>query len=151
MRVRRQHPEREDARYLAMRREGRTYQDIALLCGVSYETAWSGAKRARLKQKQAAAPAAEPETPLHPRDPAWVRDMVMAFPVDSLTPGSSCPHHGPIKPGSMLVCGVCHQSGMDHRPALRRNPLTDPKPEPKPKSKPGPRPTRRQRRQSTAA
>jgi hypothetical protein len=33
---------------------------------------------------------------------------------------------------------VCHQSGQDGHPALRRDPYTDPRPEPKPKAFVGP-------------
>jgi hypothetical protein len=139
----------EDARYLAMRREGRTYRDIALLCGVSVGTVATGVKRAKDRQKQAAEPV---ETPA-PRQPAWVHDMVPMFPIKALDDQSVCPHNGPIPRGSMFVCMICHQSGMDHRSALHRNPATDPKPEPKPKPKDGPKPNRkeRRRRERTAA
>jgi len=40
------------------------------------------------------------------------------FPVASFVPGSACPHHGPIREGSVLCCMVCHQSGLDAHPSL---------------------------------
>ena len=70
------------------------------------------------------------------RDPAWVRDMVPMFPITSFVKDSACPHHGPIRPGSLFVCMICHQSGADDDPALKRSPLTDPKLEPKPTAAP---------------
>jgi hypothetical protein len=43
---------------------------------------------------------------------------------------------------------VCHQSGVDAHPALKRDPKTDPKPDPKPEPEPakGRRETRKERR-----
>lgn len=63
-------------------------------------------------------------------DPSWVGEMTPMFPITSFVPTSECPHRGPIRRGSMFVC-MCdkcrNSSGMDHMPALQRNPLTDPK------------------------
>lgn len=53
-------------------------------------------------------------------------------PVEPLTPESKCPHHGPIRRGSLLCCMVCHQSGMDHHRSMMRSPATTPKPDPRP-------------------
>jgi len=72
-----------------------------------------------------------------PRDPAWVRDMVPLFPIEALSyEGSRCPHRGPIRRDSVFVCMICHQSGMDHRPALKIDPARAPKPEPEPTTAP---------------
>jgi hypothetical protein len=57
--------------------------------------------------------------------------LVPLFPIGPFTPQSQCPHHGPIRPGSVFCCMVCSRSGMDDHPALQRDPLTDPRPEPK--------------------
>jgi hypothetical protein len=68
--------------------------------------------------------------------------------VESSVP-SPCGHKGRIRKGSRLVCMVCHQSGLDHRKALQRNPATDPKPDKKPappKAKQLTSETRRQKR-----
>lgn len=74
--------------------------------------------------------------------------LVPFYPITSLTPQSACPHHGPIRHGSVLYCEVCGQSGLDDHPALWRDPRTDPSPERKPEPEPctaAPE-TRRQRR-----
>lgn len=65
-----------------------------------------------------------------PRTPWWL-ELVPLFPVGSFTPNSPCPHHGPIREGSLLCCMVCSASGIDGHPALARDPATDPLPEAK--------------------
>ncbi len=81
-----------------------------------------------------------------PKDPK----MVPIFPIPALTPTSPCPHHQQIRKGSVFVCMVCHQSGADHHPALKRDRRTDPKPEPPtiyaPPLDPKAKPTRKQKR-----
>jgi hypothetical protein len=77
--------------------------------------------------------------------------LVPLFPIEPFTPHSTCPHHGPIRPGSVFCCMVCNQSGMEDHPALKRDPRTDPRPEPIPVAPPrspssGTRKTRKQRR-----
>ncbi len=62
-------------------------------------------------------------------DPNRPPRLVPLFPIGAFTPGSSCPHHGPIRPGSVFCCMVCSQSGVDDHPALKRDPCTDPRPE----------------------
>ncbi len=57
--------------------------------------------------------------------------LVPLFPIGPYTPLASCGHSLPIESGSALCCMVCHQSGLDDHPAMRRDPQTDPKPEPK--------------------
>jgi hypothetical protein len=54
------------------------------------------------------------------------------FPIASFTPQSACPHHKPLERGSSFCCMVCHSSGMDGHPGLRRDSLSDPSPESKP-------------------
>jgi len=76
--------------------------------------------------------------------------LVPLFPIGAYTPGSNCAHRRPIEQGSALCCMVCHTSGMDRHPALRRDPQTDPVPEPKapaaPEKSRRKRETRKQRR-----
>ena len=55
--------------------------------------------------------------------------LVPLFPIGALTPQSACPHHGPIRAGSVFCCMVCSRSGVDDHPALKRDPRTDPRPE----------------------
>lgn len=95
--------------------------------------------------------------------------LMPLFPVTTCVPKSECPHgrwqvvevdgqltrvwirsRTPPK-GSALICMVCHKSGKEGHPALKRDPFTDPRPEPKPVEEPGvpeiTRPTtRRQKR-----
>jgi hypothetical protein len=55
--------------------------------------------------------------------------LIPMFPLGSYTPQSTCAHHGPIQAGSLFCCMVCHHSGIDGHPALKRDPRTDPAPE----------------------
>jgi hypothetical protein len=64
-------------------------------------------------------------------DPNRPPRLVPLFPIGAFTPRSACPHHGPIRTGSVFCCMVCSQSGVDDHPALKRDPRTDPRPEPK--------------------
>jgi len=75
--------------------------------------------------------------------------LVPLFPVVAFSPLAICPHHGAIRRGSLLCCAICHQSGVEDHPALKRDPREDPKPDPKPKPKldmTGKPETRRERR-----
>jgi hypothetical protein len=56
-------------------------------------------------------------------------NLVPMFPVISFIPFSACPHHGPIRRGSIFVCMVCHQSGQDHLPSLQLLPGDLPRPD----------------------
>jgi hypothetical protein len=58
--------------------------------------------------------------------------LIPIFPLSSYTPQSTCAHHGPLAAGSLFCCMVCHHSGIDGHPALKRDPRTDPAPERKP-------------------
>lgn len=93
--------------------------------------------------------------------------LVPLFPITTFVPGSVCPHgyweiyndgeriwrlsRKPPK-GTSLVCMVCHKSGKDGHPGLKRDRTTDPTPDPKPSAespkacKPAEAETRRQRR-----
>lgn len=79
--------------------------------------------------------------------------LIPLFPIDSFTPESTCPHHHAISEDSRLCCMVCHASGMDGHPGLRRDPETDPTPEPRPTPVLGAdrKATRKQRRQQRLA
>lgn len=46
--------------------------------------------------------------------------LMPLFPIASFTPQSTCGHNGPIRRGSSLCCMVCHSSGMDDHPGMRR-------------------------------
>lgn len=133
--ARRRDPAGDDARYLAARRNGLSLRDIAASEDVSVRTVWLGVNRARETERR-------PEPPPH----APTFRLVPLFPIDSFTPLSLCPHRGPIRKGSRSCCMICHQSGMDHRKAVHRDPRTDPKPEPKPKPEPAKKKTRKQKR-----
>ena len=125
-----------DRKCLALRRARLAPHDIALELHVSLRRVHYGIDRARLAEAPRGPSATDP--------PA-----VPMFPIDAFTPTSACPHHGPIRKGSSFVCMVCHQSGRETHPALRRSAATDPAPEPKPKAKAKGKPsTRKQRRAS---
>jgi hypothetical protein len=74
--------------------------------------------------------------------------LVPFFPCGPYTPTTRCRHDiEPIRLGSCLCCLVCHRSGLDGHPALRRDPRSDPKPDRKPKQARTPKKeTRRSRR-----
>jgi hypothetical protein len=123
----------QDRHFLAMVRKGWSCRKIGLRHNVKTSTVYAAVSRARLAERPAGAP---------PRGPA----LEPLFPVDSFTPDSACPHHGPIKRGSIFVCMVCHQSGLDNHPALRRVAAHDPQPEPRVEPPPPRKKTRRERR-----
>lgn len=132
----------DDAKLLAMRRAGKTYEDIALHNEVSVGTAWNAVHRARQAERHA---------------DAVRRGAVDKQPSFSLTPtypinfakDAPCPHNRPIRRGSKIYCEQCGQSGMDHHPLLQRSVFTDPKPERKPPAAPLTKP-RKQGRKSKA-
>jgi len=122
------------------RRHGISIEAIAAREGMSIGRVRFGVARARAQEESTATTS----TMRPPR-------LVPLFPIGAYTPQSICAHRRPIEPGSSLCCMVCHTSGMDRHPALRRDPRTDPAPEPKPKAAPeqakSQRETRRERRQ----
>jgi hypothetical protein len=125
------------------RRHGSSVEAIAAREGVSSARVRFGVARARAQQRRLTSTT----TTTAVRPPR----LVPLFPIGAYTPQSSCAHRRPIEPGSSLCCMVCHTSGMDRHPALRRDPRTDPAPEPKPAAPQqqarSQRETRRKRRQ----
>ena len=123
------------------RRHGISIEAIAAREGVNVGRVRFGVTRARAQEKGAMT------TTNSVRPPR----LVPLFPIGPYTPVSACAHNRPIAHGSALCCMVCHCSGMDRHPALRRDPRTDPAPEPKPNAPPEPadlkRETRKERRQ----
>lgn len=126
---------KRDRLFLKARRGGMACTAIARRFVVDLKTVYRGIERARLAEKPAGAERQTGPT-LHPLSP-----------ITALTPLSECPHHGPIRRGSHLVCMVCHQSGLDHLALFRRHP-SDTKPDPKPAAKPAPKRTRKERRKT---
>ena len=131
----RESTQRRDRAYLSALRCGMTVREIARKHNAGVRTIYEGIGRARLAEKPAG-----PE----PRQPR----LEPLFPVDSYTPRSACPHHGPIMPGSVFVCMICHSSGADAHPAMRRH-TSDPRPDPRPKVSTRPK-TRKERRKAVA-
>lgn len=134
--------ERRDRKFLVARRAGFTVQVIARKFRVTPKTVYNGIERARLAERPAGTPRRGP-------------DLVLAF-------GSSCKALGVLRcqdvhpcrkcdcrgcvscnwtglaaipKGTTLCCGVCHQSGMESHPALRRH-SSDPQPDRKPPTTP---------------
>jgi len=119
-------------------RRGVSTRAIAEREGVSLRVVRYRIARARAAEKPDPA-----DTPRKPRPPT----LVPLFPVLAYSTTSECPHHGPIRSGSVLCCMVCHRSGQDDHPALQRDPRTDPQPEQIPAAPPRhKRETRKQRR-----
>ena len=46
--------------------------------------------------------------------------LVPLFPVGNYTPDSQCGHREPIQEGSAFCCMICHMSGQDEHPAVRK-------------------------------
>jgi hypothetical protein len=111
-------------------RHGIGVNDIADRERVSLQRVYKGLKRARAMDKR---PSEDAATPLFNLDVNIAHDprLIPLFPIGPYTPQSACPHLEAIEQGSALCCMVCHSSGMDAHPALRRDPRTDPAPEPK--------------------
>jgi hypothetical protein len=119
-------------------RHGISVNEIALREGLTNRRVQYGVSRARAQDRGSTAEAAS-------RPP----QLIPLFPLGQFTPQSPCRHLGPIEPGSLFYCVVCHSSGIDDHPALLRDPLTEPAPEPKPAPVPEKttRETRKERRQ----
>ena len=148
-----------EAFWLQQVREGKATKEIAGREGLSRRRVQQGISRATLREResrlgksraqdvthrmlQELSREASPKTgkgaavrsPLD--DPRYPPRLVPLFPIGPLTPQSTCPHHGPMRPGSVFCCMVCSQSGMDDHPALKRDPSTDPPPSPSRSSRP---------------
>jgi hypothetical protein len=106
-------------------RHGVSPKEISMREGVSLARVRFGVSRARALEKSGWT-----ESEIAPPH------LVPLFPLGAFTPQSPCGHNRPIKPGSFFCCVVCHASGVDDHPALKRDPRTDPAPEPKPKPQP---------------
>lgn len=155
-----------DLEWRRKHQRGKTVAEIATAEGVSKRTVQLALARARAAEQAVDASGSDDaESPIRdenaaPRTPWWL-ELVPLFPIGAFTPTSKCPHHGPIRAGSLFCCMVCSNSGVDDHPSLKRDPQTDPRPEPAPApAAPAPRPdtaarreTRkeRRRRQSNAA
>jgi hypothetical protein len=116
-------------------RHGISINEIALREGFTSRRVHYGVARARGLERNSSAD-----------DVIRIPTLVPLFPLGHFTPLSACRHHGPIEPGSLFCCVVCHCSGIDDHPGLQRDPLTDPTPEPKPK--PAPKKTARETRKA---
>ena len=165
--------EAREALWLQQVREGKPTKEIARREGLSRRRVQQGVSRATLRERESRlnrssgqdtnrrmlrirSEESGPNTASgrsvrsHIEDPRYLPRLVPLFPIGPLTPRSTCPHHGPIRPGSVFCCMVCSQSGMDDHPALWRDPSTDPPPEPKAPEPTGPlaggRETRKERR-----
>lgn len=123
-------------------RDGKSTQEIADRENLSERRVRFGLARARSMESPSATFASATAEQLRPPR------LVALFPIAPFTPLAGCPHRGPIRTGSVLCCMVCHQSGIDGHPAMKRDPVSDPKPEkkPAPPAAPTGRETRKQRR-----
>lgn len=148
-------------------RNGMSTEAIAVREGVSSRRVRSGLQRARARERASCTRDSRGRDTLRERDRGgapspgstarspgrwgWESPLKLVpfFPIGAFTPRSTCPHRGPIRPGSSLCCMVCSRSGVDDHPELKRDPRTDPRPEPKaaPPARPvATRETRKQRR-----
>ncbi len=55
------------------------------------------------------------------RDNRRLPQLIPLFPVGNYTPDSECGHCEPIQEGSAFCCMICHMSGQDEHPALRKS------------------------------
>ncbi len=135
-------------------RRGLSYQKIAVRDRVNVRQVRAGIERAWALEAKVTK-----DDPIEYLKPGRQGDvgfrLIPLFPIASFTPESACPHHESMGRGTTLCCMVCHASGMDDHPGLRRDPKTDPSPETEPAPAPavavsetsdGPRVTRKQRR-----
>jgi hypothetical protein len=115
-------------------RRGYTIRTIARRDNLSERRVQSGilrAQRQELEKKTqgrnavTVAPSAgsRPEPQVMPR-------LVPLFPIGPFTPDTRCGHRHPIRAGSVFCCMVCHSSGYDNHPELKRDPKTEPGLEP---------------------
>jgi hypothetical protein len=117
--------------WLYDRRHGLSYEEIAAREGVTVDRVRFGVRRAEAQEsKLSKDDLIEDLKPGRTGDPGF--RLIPLFPIGAFTPQTPCPHHGSIGRGSRLCCMVCHASGMDDHPGLRRDPEADPAPEPAP-------------------
>jgi hypothetical protein len=115
--------------WLYDRQHGAGISEIAAREGLPVDRVKYGLMRARALDKKTSRDSRTGPSGLV-ADIAHAPRLIPLFPIGPYTPQSACPHLQPIEPGSTLCCMVCHSSGMDAHPALRRDPRTDPAPEP---------------------
>ncbi len=109
-------------------RHGMGPREIAAREGVNVRQVREALERARaLESSRSRETPTESARPGRPEDLGF--RLIPLFPIGAFTPQSACPHGEPIERGSTFCCMVCHASGMDDHPGLRRDPLTDPSPE----------------------
>ena len=118
-------------------RHGISINEIAMREGLGVRRVHYGVARARAQERSCST-----------EDATRPPRLIPLFPLGPLTPESVCRHNGPIEPGSLFCCVICHHSGIDDHPALKRDARTDPTPEAKPAPAPPKKTceTRRQRR-----
>lgn len=126
-----------DEEWLRLHEAGRSTAELAEESGVSVQLLRRALSRARKERDSRMRASLDDSTIVDDglttdtpavRTPWWL-ELVPLFHVGPFTPTSPCPHHGPIREGSLLCCMVCSTSGMDDHPALTRDPATDPPPE----------------------
>lgn len=125
--------------WLAETRDGTDVRLIARREKMSVRRVQMGVTRARLREmakirrrssSSSGAISYQNESGTKP-DAKTLPHLIPLFPIGPFTPSSSCGHRHPIRAGSAFCCMVCHASGIDDHPELKRDPKTDPKPEPK--------------------
>ena len=131
-----------DSLWLAEIRKGADVAAIAEREKLSRQLVQRGLTRARLREladslNRDANEAAPTVDQPRPKSERGLPRLVPLFPIGPFTPSTRCGHHHPIRAGSVFCCMVCHTSGMDDHPGLKRNPRTDPTPEPS--ERPAPR------------
>ena len=124
-----------DTRWLAEIRKGSDVAAIAEREKLSRQLVQRGLTRARLRELADSLNRGENEAvptvdKPRPKSERGLPRLVPLFPIGPFTPSTPCGHHHPIRAGSVFCCMVCHTSGMDDHPGLKRNPRTDPAPEP---------------------
>jgi hypothetical protein len=134
-------------------RHGISPRAIAARSGVPIRQVREGIERARALENRCSKDNVTDSLKPGRQDDLGFR-LIPLFPIAAFTPRSECPHHDTLERGSKLCCMVCHGSGMDDHPGLRRDTQTDPSPEPQPAPAPAAAPrksggrkeTRKQRR-----
>ena len=100
-------------------RRGISLRTLAERDGVSIERVQFGLDRAKALEIRCSGEE-EPGNSGRRDEPEFA--LIPLFPIGSFTPQSSCAHREPIEKGSRFCCMVCHASGMDDHPGLRREP-----------------------------
>lgn len=128
--------EREDARYMRLRRAGVKPVAIARRCGVCLKTVYNGIARERAREAAERRAAA-----VTIRGPRLTLDFGSSCKPLALLTCSDVHPRGPMPEGTRCCCAACHKSGVEGHPSLVVDVL--PAPEPRPAPKPS---TRKQKR-----